>query len=218
MNKPKQFVAYYRVSTDQQEKSGLGLEGQRASVLEFVGGKGQMVGEFTEIESGARKDRPQLAEALRLCHRRGATLVIARLDRLARNVALISSLMEAKVDFVAVDMPDANRLTIHILAAVAEYERELVSERTKVALKAAKARGVKLGSPNPGKAALLAAKATREKARRYRENILPIINEIQEVGVTTLTGIAKALTARGIPTARGGEWWPWTVSLLLARR
>lgn len=144
------FVAYYRVSTDRQGRSGLGLDAQRRAVSEYLGASGlQPVSEFTEVESGRRADRPELAKALAACRRHGARLVIAKLDRLARNVAFVSGLMEADVDFVACDMPHANRLTIHILAAVAEHEREMISARTKAALAAARARGTLLGFANP---------------------------------------------------------------------
>ncbi len=146
METPK-FIAYYRVSTDRQGRSGLGLEAQQQAVCDFLARRGDIIESFTEIESGRKDDRPQLAAALDTCRKHKATLVIAKLDRLARNVYFISGLMESGVEFVAVDMPEANRLTIHILAAVAEHEREAISQRTKAALKAAKVRGVKLGSP-----------------------------------------------------------------------
>src|SRR3954449_13619746 len=143
------FVAYYRVSTDRRGRSGLGLDAQRAAVTEYLnGGNWQLVAEFTEVESGRKNDRPELAKALAACRRIGATLVIAKLDGLARNVAFVSNLMEAGVEFTAVDFPTANRLTIHILAAVAEHEREMISARTKAALAAAKARGTRLGNPH----------------------------------------------------------------------
>src|SRR4051794_33128778 len=135
------YIAYYRVSTDRQGCSGLGLDAQRAAVASYLAGREPLLAEYTEIESGKKNDRPQLAVALGECHRRRARLVIAKLDRLARNVHFISGLMESGVDFVAVDMPEANRLTLHILAAVAEHEREMISRRTKEALAAAKARG-----------------------------------------------------------------------------
>src|SRR5215470_7147974 len=144
----RRFVSYYRVSTAQQGASGLGLEAQREAVSRHVAAAGGvLVGEFTEIESGKKNDRPQIAAALADCRLRRATLVIAKLDRLARNVAFISNLMESGVDFVACDNPHATRLTIHILAAVAEHEREMISTRTVAALAAAKARGIKLGNP-----------------------------------------------------------------------
>jgi hypothetical protein len=142
------FVAYYRASTAKQGASGLGLEAQQESVRSYLnGGRWQMVSEVTEIESGKRNDRPALANALALCRVHGATLVIAKLDRLARNVNFISNLMESGVDFLAVDFPQADRLTIHILAAVAEHEAVMISARTKAALAAAKARGTRLGNP-----------------------------------------------------------------------
>jgi DNA invertase Pin-like site-specific DNA recombinase len=140
------FVAYYRVSTQRQGRSGLGLEAQRKAVQDHLnGGNWRIVAEYTEVESGKRKDRPKLADALKACRVHGAKLIIAKLDRLARNVAFVSNLMESGVDFEAVDFPQANRLTIHILAAVAEHEAKAISERTRAALAAAKRRGVKLG-------------------------------------------------------------------------
>jgi DNA invertase Pin-like site-specific DNA recombinase len=140
------FVAYYRVSTAKQGRSGLGLEAQQEAVRAYLnGGSWQLVAEVVEVESGKRNDRSKLAEALRLCRLHGATLIIAKLDRLARNVAFISNLMESGVEFTAVDFPQANRLTVHILAAVAEHEAKAISTRTKDALAAAKARGVRLG-------------------------------------------------------------------------
>ena len=130
------FVAYYRVSTAKQGASGLGLEAQQESVRSYLnGGRWTMVDEVTEVESGKRNDRPALAQALSLCRLHGATLIIAKLDRLARNVNFISNLMESKVEFTAVDFPQANRLTIHILAAVAEHEALMISQRTRAALK-----------------------------------------------------------------------------------
>jgi DNA invertase Pin-like site-specific DNA recombinase len=141
------FIAYYRVSTERQGKSGLGLDAQRTAVLDYLNGGGwKLLGEFTEVETGKGRNalarRPQLRAALEACRKHKATLLIAKLDRLARNVFFVSGLMESGVEFVAVDMPMANRLTVHILAAVAEHEREMISQRTKAALAAAKARGV----------------------------------------------------------------------------
>src|SRR5580704_1939364 len=145
------FVAYYRVSTERQGRSELGLEAQQKAVRDHLnGGNWGIVAEFTEVESGKRSDRPQLAAALAACRLRGAKLIIAKLDRLARNVHFVSGLMESGVDFVAADFPQANRLTVHILAAVAEHEAKMISERTKVALAAAKRRGVKLGGYRAG--------------------------------------------------------------------
>ena len=144
------FVSYYRVSTDKQGKSGLGLDAQRRAVQQYLnGGTWSLIGEFTEIESGKRNERPELAKALAACKRQKAKLVIAKLDRLSRNLAFFSTLMDSGVEFIAVDNPHANKLTVHILAAVAQHEREVIAQRTKDALQAAKARGVVLGNPSP---------------------------------------------------------------------
>jgi DNA invertase Pin-like site-specific DNA recombinase len=214
----KSYIAYYRVSTDKQGKSGLGLDAQRAAVAGFLG-QGKLVAEFTEVETGkgvkALDRRPQLRAALEACRKQKAMLVIAKLDRLARNVAFISSLLEAGVEFVAVDMPHANRLTIHILAAVAEHEREMISQRTKAALAEAKKRGTKLGNPNPKKASRMGVAAMKELAARKAANVRPIIEAIRTSGISTLQGIAEALNARGVPTARGRTWHPATVARVM---
>jgi DNA invertase Pin-like site-specific DNA recombinase len=162
--------------------------------------------EFIEVESGKRSDRPQLTAALAACKKQKAKLVIAKLDRLARNVHFISGLMDAGVEFVACDMPHANKLTIHILAAVAEHEREAISARTKAALAAAKARGKKLGGPKLAIAAKLGSKANKAAADRFAANVLPVILQVKASGATSLRAVAAALTARGVPTARGGDW------------
>jgi DNA invertase Pin-like site-specific DNA recombinase len=210
------FVAYYRVSTERQGRSGLGLDAQKAAVLAHLnGGEWTLLAEVVEIESGKRSDRPKLAEALRLCRLHGATLIIAKLDRLARNVHFISSLMESGVEFVAVDFPQANRLTIHILAAVAEHEAKMISERTKAALQAAKERGTPLGGytacgggPKIDEAARARSAARRQAVANERAaDLAPIISELQAAGVTSLGGIARALSERGVPTARGSSRW-----------
>src|SRR2546421_792020 len=150
------FIAYFRVSTDKQGKSGLGLEAQRKAVLDYLnGGRWSLVQEFVEIESGKHNERPQLTAALAACNKHRARLVIAKLDRLSRNLAFIAALMESGVEFVAVDNPHANKLTVHILAAVAQHEREMISERTKAALAAAKRRGKRLGNPTQNAASPL---------------------------------------------------------------
>lgn len=214
----RRFVAYYRVSTSRQGQSGLGLEAQQAAVLAYLnGGRWELVGEFTEVESGKRNDRPQLMEAMKVAKANKATLIIAKLDRLARNVHFISGLMESGVDFVACDMPDANRLTIHILAAVAEHEREMISARTKAALQAAKARGVKLGGSDKGRDITKARDGLVSKADAFAAGVADVVKEIQGAGITSLNGIAKALTARGVQTARGGAWTAKAVSNLLGR-
>lgn len=212
------FIAYYRVSTDKQGKSGLGLEAQRQAVLAHLnGGDWELLGEYTEIESGKRADRPQLAQALKAAKKAGATLIIAKLDRLARNVAFIANLMEAGVDFVAVDNPHANRLTLHILAAVAEDEARRISERTKAALAAAKARGTALGGRRTA-GQYEASVATRiAAADQHAANVKPIIADIQRKGVTSYAAIADALNSRGIRTARGGSWHGSSVRNILMR-
>ena len=212
-----QFVAYYRVSTDRQGRSGLGLDAQRAAVAAYIAGQGELAGEFTEIESGKKADRPQLAAALDLAVRRRAVLVIARLDRLARNVALIANLMDSRVEFVACDMPQANRLTLHILAAVAEHEREMISQRTKAALAAAKVRGTRLGSPDATKARTLASVKLRADAARFAGAVLPVIDSLKAEGLG-LRAIARELERRGIKTARGGAWAAATVRAIMLRR
>jgi len=159
----QKYIVYLRVSTDKQGVFGLGMDAQREAVRRYVQNHGHILAEYVEVESGKKSDRPQLTAALAECRKNRATLVIAKLDRLARNVHSISGLMNSDVEFVAVDMPTANRLTIHILAAVAEHEREMISERTKAALAAAKARGVKLGNPRPHEALAKARAALRRK-------------------------------------------------------
>ena len=216
-------VSYLRVSTARQGQSGLGLEAQRAAVTTYLnGGRWQILQEFVEVESGKNNDRPQLAAAMRLCRLHGCKLVIAKLDRLSRNAAFLLGLKESGVDFVAADMPDANRLTIGILAVVAEAEREMTSARTKAALQAAKARGKQLGGDRGGrgsvKGRLTAVEAVKRRADERAGDVLPTIREMQTAGVTSLNGIARSLVERGIPKARGGLSWSATdVRNILAR-
>jgi DNA invertase Pin-like site-specific DNA recombinase len=209
---PRAFIAYYRVSTAQQGSSGLGLEAQREAVARHIASTGgRLVDEYEEIESGKRNDRPQIAAALAACRAKRAVLVIAKLDRLARNVAFISALMDSGVDFVAADMPLANRLTVHVLAAVAEHEREMISQRTKAALQAAKARGVKLGNPHlkagDKRTAALATAERRRLARAKVREIMPYIEAAEKAGCRTLKEKAQALTNRGIRTPGGCSEW-----------
>ena len=219
--KDTRYVAYFRVSTASQGKSGLGLEAQRQAVLDYINGNGaRILAEYVEVESGARNDRPQLARALAQCALLGAVLVIAKLDRLARSVSFIAALMDSGVDFIATDFPQANRLTIHILAAVAEHEREMISSRTKVALAAAKARGVKLGNPNLTAAARAkgrkaSALALAKRAKERAALVIPTIRELQ-AGGASLHKVAEALNAKGVPSPRGGKWYGSSIRNALA--
>ena len=211
-----QVVSYLRVSTVRQGISGLGLEAQRAAVACFASGGGHTpVAEFVEVESGRKAERPQLIAALASCRLHRATLVIAKLDRLARNVAFIANLMDGGVEFLACDMPHANRLTLHLLAAIAEHEREMISHRTKAALQAVKARGVRLGNPN-GAAALRegcraaaarSAAARRAKAQRHAEAVAPLLCSLAAEGISGNRTLAAALNARGVPSPTGGAWY-----------
>ncbi len=224
MTTPPRFVAYYRVSTDKQGRSGLGLEAQRAAVaVHIAGALGAVAAEFVEVETGRRKDRPQLAAALAAARAHRAILVIAKLDRLARNVHFVSGLMESGVEFVAADLPTVNRLTVHILAAVAEEEARMISARTKAALAAAKARGIRLGNPNlaagsPAQARVANAVKTG-RAQVRAADVLPFIEQARRAGAITLQQFADAHAARGVPTpsGRGGRWYPVQVARIVGR-
>jgi DNA invertase Pin-like site-specific DNA recombinase len=205
--KNKLFIAYFRVSTARQGQSGLGLEAQRKAVADFVKNNGEIVMEFTEIETGKRADRPQLAEAIALCKKHGYTLLVAKLDRLARNLNFITTLQQTKVDFVAVDNPHATPFVIHILCAVAEAEAVAISQRTKAALAAFKARGGVLGNPHHAEALPKANAVRCDRAKERNGKFLAIINEIKaKTGLTKLAELAEALNLRGIRTARGNAW------------
>jgi DNA invertase Pin-like site-specific DNA recombinase len=207
------FVAYYRVSTAKQGQSGLGLEAQKTAVETFLnGGKWSVVGEFVEVESGKRKNRPQLNAALALCKKQKATLVIAKLDRLARNLHFISGLMESRIEFLAVDNPTANRLTVQILAAVAEDEARAISARTTAALASAKARGVVLG-----KHGAKLGKANHKEAVKRAHDLTGTIQALRAEGVETVRDVAAALNARGIATPQGKLWHSTSVHRLLKR-
>jgi hypothetical protein len=233
------FVAYLRVSTERQGQSGLGIEAQRRAVAEHVNGHGKLLAEYVEVESGGRSDRPQLAAAMAHAKATGAKLIVAKLDRLARNVAFLSALMASGVDFVAADMPMANKLTVHILAAVAEAEREAISARTKAAMAVVRDTIEKegawtsrrsgkviarLGNPN-GAAALIGRSGSQanavaglvRKADAHAERVRPMVEQIRADGVTTLAGIAHELNERGVLCARGGTFDATRVRRLLAR-
>ena len=216
------YVTYLRVSTDRQGKSGLGLDAQRKAVMDHVAGKGEIAAEYVEIESGKKNDRPQLARALAEAKRIGAVLLIAKLDRLARNVAFIANLLEAGVEIAAADMPEANRFLLHVMAAVAEHEAQAISDRTRAALAAAKVRGVALGWSMPGRegeqrhAARKGAERNARKADQHAANVLPVIRQVAARGAS-LRQIADELNTRGIKTARGGLWYAATVRNVMAR-
>ncbi|MEI7607979.1 MAG: recombinase family protein [Rhodospirillaceae bacterium] len=217
---PKKAVAYYRVSTQKQNFSGLGLAGQHTAVEAYLKANDlDLVASLTEIESGKVNDRPKLAEAVALAKRNKAVLVIAKLDRLARSVATISGLMESGVEFVAADMPFANRLTIHLLAAVAEYERDQISARTKAALQAAKGRGQVLGNrTNLPEASALGRQRLVDMADEHAARVFPMLQHvIKAENITSVHRAADALNERRIPTARGGTWFGSTVWALIKR-
>lgn len=218
-------VAYYRVSTEGQGRSGLGLEAQREAVAKFCQSRGwKIAAEFTEVESGRRHDRPELAAAMHRAKVTGATLVIAKLDRLSRSAAFLTALQEAGTPFVAADMPEACETTVGILAVIARAERKAISKRTKEALAAAKARGTRLGNPNGAAALRRAAKgnaaaleAVKAQATDRAADYAPVIADIQAGGATSLPAIAKELNERGIVTPRGGRWHPSSVRNLMLR-
>jgi len=207
------FVAYLRVSTDRQFASGLGLEAQREAVERYAAQQSIPIGAtFVEAESGALKFRPQLEAALAMCRKHKAKLLIAKIDRLARNVAFVSALMETGVEFVAVDAPFMNKLMIHILSAFAEHEREQISERTKAALAAAKARGVKLGTYGRTLADKNIADATR-----FAEGVREPLTSMLENGAGTLQVLADGLNADGYLTREGAKWGTVAVHRTLRR-
>jgi len=216
----QQAVAYFRVSTQRQAASGLGLEAQRESVTAYAKAAGlEVVADFVEAETGTnKKARPTLRAALREAKARRAVLLIAKIDRLARNVRFVAELMEAGVDFVAVDMPDANRLTVHIIAALAEHEARLISVRTKEALGAAKRRGVRLGHPEnlTREAQLTGARAMRDKAIRETGQAAALASVLHQGGAS-LREIARRLNEAGHTTRTGKPWGPVQVARVLER-
>lgn len=210
----KEAVAYYRVSTERQGESGLGLEAQQATVHEFIKYRQwKLLNEFTEIESGKKKNRPVLAEALVYCKKNKAVLVIAKLNRLGRNVAFISALIESKVEFVCVDLPEANHFVIHIMASVAQYQREEISSATKAALEAAKKRGVKLG-----KNGKVLAEQNRQNSVRFALGLKPVIEKLMKEGFITIEAITNELNREGVPTYRKkAQWHKSTVHAMLKK-
>jgi DNA invertase Pin-like site-specific DNA recombinase len=233
------WVAYYRVSTQQQGHSGLGLDAQRASVRGFLdGGRWQLISEFTEIESGKVNTRPELAKALALCKATRSRLVIAKLDRLSRNAAFLLQLRDAGVRFVAADMPEATDTVIGIMAVIAQDERERISQRTRDAFKAVRAelaakgfrvsragrRYTRLGNPHgaaylkaAGKGNVAAVQAIRAAADQQAQELAPILADIEKAGITSHRGIAAELNAREIPSPRGKLWNEFQVARLRRR-
>jgi DNA invertase Pin-like site-specific DNA recombinase len=217
------FVSYLRVSTKRQGRSGLGLEAQRATVVAHLSQAHQLVAEVVEHESGRRSDRPELDRALVLCRAHKATLIVAKLDRLARNASFLLSLRDSGVEFVSCDVPSMNRMVVGIMACVAEEEARLASERTKAALAAAKRRGVQLGNPQNltrtamAKGRPLAWQATKAKADARARELAPVLVEIQGNGDSSLRAIAAQLNARGIAASHGGRWAAAQVARLLVR-
>jgi DNA invertase Pin-like site-specific DNA recombinase len=225
MAKPAKWVAYTRVSTQRQGRSQLGIEAQKYSIAEYVRLHGGVcVGEFTEVESGRKNDRPELHRALAACRMHNAVLLIAKLDRLARRASFLLSLRDSGIDFAACDLQGANRLTVGILAMVAETEAEAISARTKAALAAAKRRGVQLGNPanftdrGRAKGRSAARVALRDGARQRAADRLAHIEDLRAAGCTTASDVARGLTERGVPTPRGcATWQAGQVKRLLAR-
>jgi DNA invertase Pin-like site-specific DNA recombinase len=216
----RKLVAYYRVSTQRQGKSGLGLEAQRHSIAEYLNGDAlNLLAEFTEIESGKINERPELLKALSLCRLHKATLIIAKLDRLSRDAHFLLGLEKAGVDFIAADMPTANRLTVGIMALVAQQEREAISYRTKAALNAAKLRGVKLGKPtnlgNRKHGTMNSAIARSKSAKARAADIARLLNEIDVDKALSLQALAGELNSRNVPAPRGGRWRPVQVQRVL---
>lgn len=219
------LIAYHRVSTARQGRSGLGLEAQKTAIKGLAAERGcEVIATFTEIESGKVNERPQLAKALHLAKITGATLAIAKLDRLSRNAAFLLTLRDSGVRFIAADMPEANNLTVGIMALVAEQEREAIARRTREALQAAKARGVRLGNPNgtaalrrAGKGGAALRSTVAENADAFAQQLAPVLADIKTGGCTSLRAIAGELNRRGIVTRRGGRWQVSNVKNLLER-
>jgi len=204
-----QYIAYYRVSTQRQGQSGLGLDAQRAAVAGY-----DIIAEYTEVESGKKAQRPELAAALAHAKKTGATLLIAKLDRLARNVHFITGLLEAGAPIVCADMPEADRTFLQMAAVFAEWEGRRISERTKAALAAAKARGTKLGSPCPAKGGAATAGIRRDATTEVAPQAMPVITALRSAG-QSLRAIASALNDAGIPTAMGRQWHASSVRNLI---
>lgn len=219
------IVTYIRVSTDKQGRSGLGLEAQRAAISAYARSANAVtVEEFQEVESGRKNDRPALATALKSARVHGAKLVIAKLDRLSRDASFLLNLQASGVDFTACDMPDASPFTVGIMAVLAQQESKMISDRTKAAMQAAKARGMTFGNPNgaaplrrAGKGNAASVQAMKDSANARAADLADVLEHVQSQGHSTLQAIATELNRRGIRTARGGRWHASTVANLRAR-
>ena len=214
----KKVVFYLRVSTSKQGADGNGIQHQMAVVNRYAEANGgEVVGQFIEVESGGKTDseRPQLAAALEKCKKENAVLVCSKIDRLSRNAEFLLRLMNSKVEFVCCDIPNCDRFTISLFAILAEKEKNMISERTKNALKMVKARGIKLGSPRPELSVAKMNEGARKGRIEFKNRIIPIINEIKSTGIETLQGVADCLNRRGISTRHGKVWYPAQVRNLL---
>ena len=201
------FIAYYRVSTQKQGIDGNGMGAQKEAVRRYLESLNcELLANFEEVESGSNNERPQLAAAIQLAKSKKAILVIAKLDRISRNASFLMKLQDSGIDFVACDMPNADKFTVGILALVAQRERELISQRTKAGLAVAKSRGVTLGNPNAARAWKKAVIAIKDGKRRFATDAMKIIQEIQSTGISKLSRIADCMNKRGEKTARGGKW------------
>ena len=211
------FIAYYRVSTEKQGKSGLGLEAQRESVLKHVAQEGgTLIAEYSDVISGASETREQLDAALRRCEREKATLIISKLDRLARQLSFLAKFIESKVPLVVAELPHANKMLLQMMAVFAEAERDMVSQRTKDALAAAKKRGVVLGNPKLADARVNAAKAREQQADEFALQHYDNFRRMKENGYS-FAKIAELLNDAGRRAPRGGRWYPTSVSNLISR-
>ena len=214
----KKMVFYLRVSTSKQGADGNGIQHQMTVVNRYAEANGgEIVGQFIEVESGGKTDseRPQLAAALEKCKKENAVLVCSKIDRLSRNAEFLLRLMNSRVEFVCCDIPNCDRFTISLFAILAEKEKNMISERTKNALKMVKARGIKLGNPNPELSVIKMNEGARKGRIDFKNKIIPIINEIKSTGIKTLQGMADCLNRRGISTRNGKQWYPTQIRNLL---
>jgi DNA invertase Pin-like site-specific DNA recombinase len=214
----RKVVFYLRVSTVKQGADGNGIQHQMTVVNRYAEANGgKIVGQFIEVESGGKTDleRPQLAAALEKCKKENAVLVCSKIDRLSRNAEFLLRLMNSRVEFVCCDIPNCDRFTISLFAILAEKEKNMISERTKNALKMVKARGIKLGNPNPELSVIKMNEGARKGRIDFKNKIIPIINEIKSTGIKTLQGLADCLNRRGIATRNGKQWYPTQIRNLM---